>query len=164
LSADETERRELAQRYESILETAGDGIFGIDRDGRILFVNAAAANMLGLPPAEIRGQDATRLLLCLPDGSYAERADEAPLLRALTSGRAEVSDTECFRRSDGRPFPVEYAVTPLLLADTPTGAVVVFRDITKRRETEEEMLYRANFDAVTGLPNRNLLSNVWARS
>lgn len=157
LSDDETERRELAQRYESILETAGDGIFGIDRDGRILFVNAAAATMLGLPRAEIQGQDATRLLLSPPDGGPAERADEAPLLRALTSGRAETSDTECFRRADGSPFPVEYAVTPLLFAETPTGAVVVFRDITKRRETEEEMLYRANFDSVTGLPNRNLL-------
>ncbi len=157
MSDDETERRELAQRYESILETAGDGIFGIDRDGRILFVNAAAATMLGLPRAEIQGQDATRLLLSPPDGGPAERADEAPLLRALTSGRAETSDTECFRRADGSPFPVEYAVTPLLFAETPTGAVVVFRDITKRRETEEEMLYRANFDSVTGLPNRNLL-------
>ncbi|MFB1490191.1 MULTISPECIES: diguanylate cyclase domain-containing protein [unclassified Thiocapsa] len=157
LSADEAERRELSQRYESILETAGDGIFGIDRDGRILFVNAAAATMLGLPRTEIQGQDANHLLLCRPFDGPSEQTDEAPLLRALTSGRAEVSDTECFRRADRSTFPVEYAVTPMLLGDTPTGAVVVFRDITKRRQTEEEMLYRANFDAVTGLPNRNLL-------
>jgi diguanylate cyclase (GGDEF)-like protein/PAS domain S-box-containing protein len=157
LSEDEIERRELAQRYESILETAGDGIFGIDRDGRILFVNAAAAAMLGLPRRQIQGQDANRLLLCRPADGPADRTEEAPLLRALTIGRAEVSDTECFRRADGSTFPVEYAVTPMVLGDIPTGAVVVFRDITKRRQTEEEILYRANFDAVTGLPNRNLL-------
>ncbi|WP_170164841.1 sensor domain-containing diguanylate cyclase [Thiocapsa rosea] len=157
LSADENERRELAQRYESILETAGDGIFGIDRDGRILFVNAAAATMLGLPRTEIQGQDANRLLLCRPAAGPVDQADEAPLLRALRSGRAEVSDTDCFRRADASRFPVEYAVTPMLLGETPTGAVVVFRDITKRRQTEEEILYRANFDSVTGLPNRNLL-------
>ncbi|CRI67449.1 putative Diguanylate cyclase [Thiocapsa sp. KS1] len=157
LSDDEAARHELAQRYESILETAGDGIFGIDRDGRIQFVNAAAASMLGLPRTEIEGQDAIHFLLCRPVDEPAERADEAPLLRALASGRAEVSDTECFRGADGRRFPIEYAVTPMLLGNTPTGAVVVFRDITKRRQTEEEMVYRANFDAVTGLPNRNLL-------
>lgn len=157
LASDETERRELAQRYESILETAGDGIFGIDRDGRILFVNAAAANMLGLPRTEIQGQDANRLLLCQPANGPEDRAEEVPLLRALRSGRAEGSDTDCFRRANGSTFPVEYTVMPILLGSTPTGAVVVFRDITKRRQTEEEMLYRANFDAVTGLPNRNLL-------
>ncbi|WP_373508183.1 diguanylate cyclase domain-containing protein [Thiocapsa sp.] len=157
LFADEIERRELAQRYESILETAGDGIFGIDRDGRILFVNEAAARILGFARAEIQGQDAKRLLLCRSVDAPAEPTEEASLLRVLKSGRAEASDTECFRRADGRRFPVEYAVTPMLLGDTPTGAVVVFRDITKRRQTEEEVLYRANFDAVTGLPNRNLL-------
>jgi diguanylate cyclase (GGDEF)-like protein/PAS domain S-box-containing protein len=157
LSADETERRELAQRYESILETAGDGIFGIDRNGSILFVNAAAATMLGVARAEIQGQAVNRLLQSRPVDGPPDRTHEIPLLHALTSGRAEVSDTECLRRADGSAFPVEYAVTPMLLGDTPTGAVVVFRDITKRRQTEEEILYRANFDAVTGLPNRNLL-------
>jgi diguanylate cyclase (GGDEF)-like protein/PAS domain S-box-containing protein len=157
LSADETERRELVQRYKSILETAGDGIFGIDRNGSILFVNAAAATMLGFARAEIQGQEVNRLLQSRPADGSADRTHEIPLLRALTSGRAEVSDTECFRRADGSDFPVEYAVTPMLLGDTPTGAVVVFRDITKRKQTEEEILYRANFDAVTGLPNRNFL-------
>ena len=157
LSADETERRELAQRYESILETAGDGIFGIDRGGRILFVNPAAATMLGRTRADIQGQDATRLFPFRADAGPGERTDDAVLLRALRSGRSEVSDSECFLRRDGSRVPVEYAVTPMLFDGTPTGAVVVFRDITKRRQTEEEMLYRANFDAVTGLPNRNLL-------
>lgn len=157
LSADETERRELSQRYESILETAGDGIFGIDRDGRILFVNPAAATMLGCTRADIQGQDARRLLLAPPIAGAADPIDEPPLLHAFRSARAEVVDTDRFRRADGSSFPVEYAVTPMLLGGTPTGAVVVFRDITKRRQTEEEMLYRANFDAVTDLPNRNLL-------
>lgn len=76
LYADEAARRELAQRYESILKTAGDGIFGIDRDSRIQFVNAEAASMLGFPRTEIEGQDAIPFLLCRPADAPAERADE----------------------------------------------------------------------------------------
>ncbi len=113
--------------------------------------------MLGYPRAEIQGLDANRLILCGPTRASAEATDAARLLRALTSGRAEVADTARFRRADGRCFPVEYVATSMMPEDITTGAVVVFRDITKRRETEEEILYRANFDAVTGLPNRSYL-------
>jgi diguanylate cyclase (GGDEF)-like protein len=52
---------------------------------------------------------------------------------------------------------VEYSASPVIEDDRVTGAVVVFRDVTKRRESEEEMFYRANYDAVTAVPNRSLL-------
>jgi diguanylate cyclase (GGDEF)-like protein/PAS domain S-box-containing protein len=157
LVVDERDRRELAQRYESILDTAGDGIFGVDLHGQILFVNEAAATILGHPRSALAGADAITLILGGPAAAAEERGPGGLLGRALASGRAEVVNTECFRRADGACFPVEYVVTPLMQAEQVTGAVVVFRDVTKRRESEEDMVYRANFDPVTGLPNRNLL-------
>lgn len=157
LTADEAARRELALRYESILETAGDGIFGIDAKGRILFVNAAASRMLGSRPDDLRGRDASMLIHPRTRDDPEGVDEDGPLRLALTQGRAEMRDRECFRRADGGSFPVEYVATPVCQDGRASGAVVVFRDITQRRETEEEMIHRANYDALTGLPNRNLL-------
>jgi diguanylate cyclase (GGDEF)-like protein len=69
----------------------------------------------------------------------------------------ELRDNAVCRRPDGSSFPVEYSASPVMDQGRVTGAVVVFRDITKRRESEEELFYRANYDTVTGLPNRSLL-------
>jgi diguanylate cyclase (GGDEF)-like protein/PAS domain S-box-containing protein len=158
LASDARARRALLARYESILETAGDGIFGVDTTGRVLFVNPAAAAMLGYPRKALIDRDARTFLVCGISGAEeGEDHEDTPLQRALATGRLELRDSADCRRADGTRFPVEYSASPIMDQERVTGAVVVFRDITKRRESEEELFYRANFDIVTGLPNRSLL-------
>ena len=135
LYTDELFRRELALRNESILDAAGEGIFGIDHNGLVLFANPAALGVLGYRRA-VRGR---------------------PLRETITESRALCSEADHLRRRDGSCFPVEYVVTPVNESQAITGAVVVIRDVTKRRETEEEIIYRANYDSLTKLPNRTLL-------
>ncbi|WP_200388620.1 sensor domain-containing diguanylate cyclase [Thiocapsa imhoffii] len=157
LSSDERAHRRLLAQYESILETAGDGIFGVDATGRVQFVNPAAAHMLGYPRSELQGKDAHALLFSGQPIAAGQEDADSPLQRALVSGRSEIHDSAYSRRADGGRFPVEYSASPVKEHGQVTGAVVVFRDITKRRESEEEMFYRANYDVITELPNRNLL-------
>jgi diguanylate cyclase (GGDEF)-like protein/PAS domain S-box-containing protein len=157
LDADESLRRELARRNESILDVAGEGIFGIDRNGVALFANPAALSILGYTRDEFLRHNVNETIQCRAFDQPPMPEGESPMRRILADGRAVTSDTEWFQRKDGSCFPVEYVVTAISEGETVTGAVVVFRDIAKRRETEEEIIYRANYDALTGLPNRNLL-------
>lgn len=157
LHADALLRRELALRNESILDAAGEGIFGIDDQGRVQFANPAALNLLGYRRDELLGKGIQGMIGCrIIDEAGLPGADR-PGRCALARERILATEDDAFSRKDGTRFPVEYVVTSIKASEAVSGAVVVFRDITKRRETEEEIIYRANYDSLTGLPNRNLL-------
>jgi diguanylate cyclase (GGDEF)-like protein/PAS domain S-box-containing protein len=156
LYTDELLRRELALRNESILDAAGEGIFGIDHNGLVLFANPAALGILGYRRDELLGQDIQTVIRSRLMDHIDAQCGGHPLGEPITEDRALSSETDYFRRKDGSRFPVEYVITPINESQAITGAVVVFRDITKRRETEEEIIYRANFDSLTKLPNRML--------
>ena len=147
-------RLRLAARSQSILEAAGDGIFGVDEHGVAVFVNPAALAATGYRLEEFLGVDPHELLGC----AVRHGDDElCPIHAVLTHGRAISADTEEFVGANGRSFPVEFLASPVRQDDQVIGAVVVFRDITERRLAQEEMRRRANHDALTGLPNRSLI-------
>jgi PAS domain S-box-containing protein len=128
--------RELSLQNELILNAAGEGILGIDADGAVTFANPAAARMTQYRPEEIAG----RYLHGLVHHSRADGtpypAEECPLLASLREGVIHHSDHDVYWRKDGTCFPVECTSTPMREGDRTTGAVVVFRDITDRREMQ----------------------------
>ncbi len=129
---------ELERHHALILEAAGEGIFGLDLEGRHTFVNPAAAKMLGYEPQELVGQPSHSLWHhTKPNGSPYPKED-CPIYRAYKDGQVHQGDNEVFWRKDGTSFPAEYTSTPIrdqngLLV----GAVVVFQDITYRRQCEK---------------------------
>lgn len=129
----------LELQNELILKAAGEGIYGLDGEGRTTFVNPAAARMLGWDDEELIGQSMHTLLHhSRPDGSeYA--AVECPIYAALKDGKVHHVDTEVFWRKNGSSFPVEYTSTPIFENDKPSGAVVVFWDITERKRAEDAL-------------------------
>ena len=130
----------LKTAYQAILGSAGEGIYGLDRDGCITFGNQAAVDILGWQPNEILGQLAHAVHHhSHADGSTYPRED-CPIYAALRDGEIHRVDNEVFWRSDGTPVPVEYTSTPILKNGEPDGAVVVFRDISARRELEAQRL------------------------
>ncbi|WP_337876038.1 PAS domain S-box protein [Elioraea sp.] len=128
---------EQQQRTRMILETVGEGVHGLDAEGRILFDNPAALAMLGWTAEETRGRDSHALIHHhRPDGS-AYPVEDCPISRSLRDGVTRHVEDEVFFRKDGTSFPVEYVCTPMRRADGGiAGAVVTFRDISARLKAE----------------------------
>jgi PAS domain S-box-containing protein len=120
-----------------ILAAAGEGIFGVDPEGRATFLNPAAARMLGYRPEELAGRVLHELIHhTRPDGS-PYLWEDCPIHAALQDGTVR-QVTECvFWRKDGSSFPVEYISTPIREEGRVVGAVCTFDDITVRRRAEE---------------------------
>ena len=135
LSRDELERR-LRRYNEALLNSAGDGICGLSVEGAVTFANPAGLRETGHGIDELRGCDLhVTLQHSRPDGTpYA--AQDSPILASLRDGEVHRCDRDVFWRKDGTSFPVEYTSTPLLEDGTITGAVVIFKDISERREVE----------------------------
>ena len=137
LANDELTR--IKRQNELILEAAGEGIYGIGTDGLATFVNPAAVAMTGWTPADIIGQPMhdmhhhTR-----PDGSPYPR-EECPIYAACRDGKIHHCEDEVFWRKDGSSFPVEYTSTPIVENGELAGAVVVFKDITERKQAEQKL-------------------------
>ncbi len=126
----------LSRQNLLILESAGEGIFGLDLQGRITFVNPAAAAMLGEEPDRLVGRDHAAIVhRCAPEGAIGSD-DGRGILEAVRQGAVRHRVEGWFRRSDGGPFPVEYTCKPIREGDRTVGAVVTFDDITARREAQ----------------------------
>lgn len=121
-----------------ILDAAGEGIYGLDRDGNLTFGNAATSEILGWAVDDILMQKAHDVHHhSHEDGSRYPR-EECPIYAALKDGEVHRVDCEVFWHTNGKPVPVEYTSTPILVDGRPDGAVVVFRDISDRREIERQ--------------------------
>ena len=138
--AAEKAMQKAEERTRLILNSAEEGIFGVDAFGRIDFVNPAACHMLDMTDDELLGGLAHPLIHhSHPDGSRYP-ADECPIGRSFRQGETQLVDDECLWRKDGSGFPVEYASTPVKKDGILIGAVITFRDITERKKAEHELL------------------------
>jgi PAS domain S-box-containing protein len=127
---------QLERQNSLILTRAGEGIYGLDRDGRTTFVNPAAARLLGYDRDELAGRSMHKVLHhSKPDGRPYP-AEQCPIYASLRDGAVYRVSSDVFWRKDQTSFPVEYVSTPIVEQGVVTGAVVVFRDITERREAE----------------------------
>jgi len=136
-----TPEEELARalaRYEWVLANVADGIYGLDADGRVEFVNPSAVRLTGYPLHEQRTVDQHRLLHSHRlDGTPYPR-EECPVWLALHTGRTVTADDEVFWRKDGTPVPVELIAVPTVEDGAVTGVIVSFRDLTERRAAEQQ--------------------------
>lgn len=125
----ETETARIKRRMELILESAGEGIFGLDIDGKVTFVNKAAAVMIGWEPEDLVGKSHHDLIHHTQVDGTPYPVDQCPIHQAYRDGKVHFGSDEIFWRRDGASFPVEYVSTPILDGSRLTGAVVVFRDL-----------------------------------
>ncbi|MEA2078533.1 MAG: PAS domain S-box protein, partial [Pseudomonadota bacterium] len=136
--------QEARERNDLILDSAGEGIFGLDVEGRVTFCNRAAADMLGYRPDELLGRSMHEAV----HYAHADGADydvvDCPMRTAFQDGVTHHIDGEVLWRKDETAFPVEYSATPISHGGNLVGAVVVFHDITARQAAETE-IKRINF-------------------
>ncbi len=143
------------RRLHGILSSVGDGVYGVDGDGIVQFINPAALHLLGYDRAdELVGQPAFELF------HYAGE-DGTPLTRAASflnqcyaNGNPVQGWHGVFWTSTRRPVPIECTVFPMRIDGERTGSVVAFRDVSARRLLEEELRWQAEHDTLTKLHNR----------
>ncbi|WP_297843587.1 sigma 54-interacting transcriptional regulator [Pseudomonas sp.] len=122
-----------------LLSSVGDGIYSINSDGLATFVNPAGARMLGWEPQDMIGKNIHRIHHhSHADGSHYP-VEDCPIYKAVRDGVVHEGRQEVFWRRDGSVFPVEFTSTPVISDGRIAGAVVVFRDITERRNTENQL-------------------------
>ncbi|MEL6603852.1 MAG: PAS domain-containing sensor histidine kinase [Cyanobacteria bacterium J06614_10] len=144
----------LRRQYQLILNAVGEGVYGLDLQGNVTFVNPAAAAMIDWEMEDLIGQSMHQVLHhSHPDGSHYPR-ECCPIYAAFQDGSTRRVTDEVFWRKDGTSFPVEYISTPLQDEHGQLiGAVITFRDITQRKWAEA-ILQQANEDLETKVRER----------
>jgi PAS domain S-box-containing protein len=122
-----------------ILEATGEGIFGVDTEGRVTFINPAAGELLGVDPRVIAGKPVSAIVRCLDPDGRPTPDERAPMFAPLQDGRARHGIDQIFGRVDGSYLPVDYVATPMIERNQLLGVVVSFNDITERHRSEAEL-------------------------
>jgi PAS domain S-box-containing protein len=122
-----------------LLESTGDGIFGIDLGGHCTFINRAAAGMLGYAPHEVLGRNMHELTHHSHEDGRPYPDTACPIFNAFRQGLPCRIDTEVFWRRDRTPFAVEYSSHPIVDHREVRGAVITFVDITERKRAADAL-------------------------
>ena len=131
--------QERTEELRLLLQSAGEGMFGVDAEEQMTFINPVALNLLGFVEKELIGKGVHGLIHhSRQDGSRYPKED-CPMYNTCTGGTQSNVTDEVLWRKDGQSFPVEYSSTPIIKNGKVMGAVVTFRDITERKRVEKEL-------------------------
>ncbi|HEY4798938.1 MAG TPA: PAS domain S-box protein, partial [Bacteroidia bacterium] len=140
----EKELLQLSRKDEMILNSAGEGILGIDKKGNHTFVNPAAARMFGYEIQDMIGKHSHKMWHHTKADGSVYLSNECNIYASLKDGSVHYATDEVFWRKDGTSFPAEYRSTPMVENGKIVGAVVTFNDITKRKQAEEKIAESQN--------------------
>ena len=134
-----TEAVRLARRNRLLIESTGEGIYGVDLNGLCTFLNVSGAKMLGIEPEAAVGKR-------MHDLTHHHRADgtpypveDCPIYQVYKTGQGCRIADEVFWRADGTSFPVEYTSNPIRADGHTEGAVISFTDVTQRKADEQAL-------------------------
>ncbi|MET0087648.1 MAG: PhnD/SsuA/transferrin family substrate-binding protein [Sedimenticola sp.] len=129
----------LEQRHELILNSVADGIYGVDLQGNSTFVNRAMEQITGWKAEDLIGKNQHDILHHTHADGTPHPREECPVYATYRDNVPRFVDDDVFWKRDGNCFPVEYTSTPLRDEhEGVVGSVVVFRDISERKQAEEE--------------------------
>jgi two-component system, OmpR family, sensor histidine kinase VicK len=132
----EEELNALTQQHQSILDSVGDGIWGMDMEGKLTFINRSAAQMLGYSAQELLGKEMHALIHHSRADGTPYPVEECPIMGSAKRETPLHIDDDVFWRKDGRLLPVEYVACPLVANGHVDGIVVAFADVTERRRLD----------------------------
>jgi PAS domain S-box-containing protein len=129
---------EAEERSRLLLESAGEGIFGVDNQGRITFINPSATRMLGFTGEELFGNTIHSIIHHSHNDGTSYPVEECPMYKAYTLGEGFHVTDEVLWTKEGTSFDVDYTSTPIKKDGRVVGAVITFSDVTERKKMEEE--------------------------
>lgn len=132
------ELKEWKEQSNLVLRSMGEGMFGLDLEGKVTFVNTAALRLLGYRAEELVGTRIEELIRTPRQEAISPESRTRIKARVNEHLGVEVTD-EMFLRRDGTLIPVAYTCSPVLIDEVITGAVYIFRDDTERRARELEL-------------------------
>jgi diguanylate cyclase (GGDEF)-like protein/PAS domain S-box-containing protein len=146
---------EERKRLGGILHSVGDGVYGVDQDGNISFINPACLQILGYNNKDnLTGKSAHNMFHHADESGKPIKKESCELHNAYKHGHTINERQTFFWNKSGKPVPVEYTVYPFSIDAKRQGSVVAFRDISERLSLENKLRWQADHDALTKLPNR----------
>ncbi|CAM3227693.1 EAL domain-containing protein [Filibacter tadaridae] len=149
-----SELQQLGREKELILNSAGEGIFGLNLEGNVTFCNPAGASMLGY--------ETKCALIRKPYDAvfnFSHMGEQKKVTALLKAKNDKFQGEGLLYKNDGTSLESEYVVSPISENGKVVGYVVTFKDITQKKQMEEEIKHRAYYDSLTNLPNRVLLKD-----
>lgn len=144
----ENQLKNMSHQKDLILRASGEGILGLDVNGNHTFVNPSAANMLGYGEDELIGRRSHSTWHHTKKNGEHYPEEECPIYKTFKDSTFHHNNDEVFWRKDGSSFQVSYTSSPILEQGRPIGAVVTFRDITKRKRLEEALVKSRELDQI----------------
>lgn len=149
--------KHLKQRYELILDSAGEGVIGLNLKGEIDFSNPAAAKLLELEADQLLHQPLSKIFIEKNKDGEAIGWQDSEIFQTCSKGEVLYKDDDRFQKADKEELPVEYTATPINDEKGHfSGVVLMFSDITLRKTVEAQLTHMALYDHLTQLPNRIL--------
>ena len=146
--------KESEEKNRLILDCVGEGIFGVDLEGKTMFINPAACSILGYADSELVGKKIHAVIHHTRKDGSDYPVDECPMKKAYIEGKKFKVDDEVLWNKDEQPIDVVYTSTPMVKDESIIGAVITFQDITKqkRQQAALEAQHTQMIDLVVDLP------------
>jgi diguanylate cyclase (GGDEF)-like protein/PAS domain S-box-containing protein len=142
-------------RYEAILTSIGDGVYGVDAHGNIKYMNPAGRKMLGFDhEKDFMGLSAQAVIHHTDENGHSLNGNNDPLMVAYRQSQVlDKHETIFWHRKNGQ-VQVECTVYPLQGRKNQQGSVIAFRDVGRRKQLEKQLFWHATHDPLTRLFNR----------
>lgn len=144
----------LNEHIRLLLESTEEGIYGVDQSLRCTFINKAGLKMLGYELPELKNNDLFNIFHRYAADAQETVRDESVLFKTVLNGKSYFVDDTVMWHKDGYPVHVQFSSNPIVKHGMVLGAVVVFRNISERRDMAERLNYMATHDMLTSLLNR----------
>ena len=143
------------ERIELLLKSAGEAMFGVDDEGRCIFVNSRCTEQLGFTENELLGCKLHGLIHHSREDGSPYPWESCPVYHCLKKGVGGQDHKDLVWRKDGTSFPTISTTEPIIEHGHTKGAVVIFRDMTEAHATSSRLTHLATHDGLTGLVNRS---------
>ncbi|MFS0869497.1 PAS domain S-box protein [Paenibacillus xylanilyticus] len=141
ITSDITESKRYVEEIENlsyeralILNAMSEGVIGLDQNGRLIFANPAASEMMGFCPSEMNGRHFEHIILQMQSEAIPYPVNETPIVKAVREGRSLPRTESVFWRQDGSSFLAEFQLKPIMDQGNTRGGVLVFRDMTSVKD------------------------------